>query len=1343
MSRSRWMRQVVVTCIVLLCTTSAAASAMTQDTELTVSVLNAAPHVPTLVSPTDGSQVGATPNLTASYADPEGDAGRLRFQVCGTSDCTTVAAGGDATSGLASGTDGSWTVTPPLVDGTYYWRAMAIDQYGGASPWSTARQLVVSTDTTRPTTDPSFVPGSNPGGQHVDGTRIWVNPTASGSFTLRSGAADDVAMQRVDFPNLGTGWTPTSASLTRYAPDPLEVEYSWFPDAVEPGPQSFLAWDTSSNDATGAFEVLLDRDPPAPGTLTPPTGATNALGREVSFTVGVDAKSGTAGHQLHRASAGLLADGTCGAYGPFLPVGPASPPSPWVDEDLADASCYRYQLVVHDHVGNERTVTATEELRVDRRAPSATISSTPLGPVRRDVTLAGTAADVEPPTGIATVTVTWSGPTSGTVCSDPVLDAAGGWSCPWDTSDLADGGYVLTVTAVDGAGNPATAVRYVTVDNGAPRVRLDTVSTGTGHWFDGPARTLWVNPAATGTAKLTVTAEDEGTGVSHVDFPDLGGGWTPTGGGTHTTPAPYEFSYGYSAPVTGAGTRQVVAHDLAGNSASEELLVAIDADGPGGSLTYPDAAGAAPQLTFTAGSDSGSGVASWRIERRHAEQVTADTCASTWTAYAPVGATSPVSPTTDETVQPSRCYQYQLVVADNVGNRSVHGSTAIFRTASRGVVVTPAATPSVVAEGGTTASWTVALSAAPAGPVEVVLDGGPLVTLVPSRIAFTSGDWNRPRAVVASAVDDDVDAVPDVRIVDVRHVVSGSDAAYASLPPAIHPVAVTDDDVAAVVVDVTSAQAVEAGASAVLTVRLATRPIGTVTVAAAVEPTQLADPGPLTFDTSNWNVPRTLAIAALDDPDAEGPHAALASVRATSATDTPYAGWAGSPVPIGITDDDAAELVVDASGAVRLSEADTARAATLRVRLAARPRSDVRVAVSTPGDQARTSSEQLTFTRGNWDTPQPVRVTPVDDTLAERTPHVARVRFVAGSDDAAFAAAGPRVVQLQVTDDDPARLLQRPGDGWTPVDGVLTLREAGEQSATLSIVADGDPSRDIRIEPRLGTSDDVRVVPAAAVIPAGTTRRAVRFTATAVDDDRHEEDREPVRLTWDVSTTDPLYADAAIPATRIAVVDDDRPAPAADPSPSPTGGTSDPAPPTGGPAPPGPEADQPERGDPVTPPTPRGGTEQPPGRVVGDDGVGMRAPRETTRATGVTPSRERRSRSVAARVGRFAREHPVVTTSVAAGTAAAAAAFAKPLLVGGKLLGSLGPAGSPGQLPDGLSQLRRLLRRRKNRALVSRLLRVLLRRRRDDDGAAPSSWAPTGRRDDPWLDLLDPDRNGR
>jgi hypothetical protein len=112
-------------------------------------ILDEAPTGATPARPLPGAFVRAgAPSLRASFEDPDGDSGRVRFRICTAPSGSGVACGPAVAAGLSAAvTDGgvaTWRPGRSLRDRVYYWQARAEDGFGVLSPWSATRKLVVA-----------------------------------------------------------------------------------------------------------------------------------------------------------------------------------------------------------------------------------------------------------------------------------------------------------------------------------------------------------------------------------------------------------------------------------------------------------------------------------------------------------------------------------------------------------------------------------------------------------------------------------------------------------------------------------------------------------------------------------------------------------------------------------------------------------------------------------------------------------------------------------------------------------------------------------------------------------------------------------------------------------------------------------------------------------------------------------------------------------------------------------------------------------------------------------------------------------------------------------------------
>src|SRR5205814_3886796 len=119
------------------------------NASITNNTTNVSASTPTLVSPADAVRLNtATPTLTATFSDPDSqDTGKVTFQVCSTSNCSSSLGTFDSTStSLAVNANGSAGVPAGynLASGTtYYWRAKNVDSSAAGSSFTATQSFLV------------------------------------------------------------------------------------------------------------------------------------------------------------------------------------------------------------------------------------------------------------------------------------------------------------------------------------------------------------------------------------------------------------------------------------------------------------------------------------------------------------------------------------------------------------------------------------------------------------------------------------------------------------------------------------------------------------------------------------------------------------------------------------------------------------------------------------------------------------------------------------------------------------------------------------------------------------------------------------------------------------------------------------------------------------------------------------------------------------------------------------------------------------------------------------------------------------------------------------------------
>ena len=266
-------------------------------------------------------------------------------------------------------------------------------------------------------------------------------------------------------------------------------------------------------------------------------------------------------------------------------------------------------------------------------------------------------------------------------------------------------------------------------------------------------------------------------------------------------------------------------------------------------------------------------------------------------------------------------------------------------------------------------TFTVKLATQPSDTVTVTVESGDSGVLSASAtLVFTTTTWDTPQPVAVTGVDDD-DAADNS--VTVTSTASSADGNYDGEAAEVT-VTVTDDDVLGLIVNPTEMDICEDGTGS-FGVRLATQPTADVTVSVSSGDTGVATvpATQLTFTTLTWDAVQQVTVSGVLDTDTDD-EATTITVMASGGD---YAGETAE-VAVRVMDVDVLGLVVD-PGSLNIDEDGTD---TFDVWLATQPSQTVSVTVGSGDTGAATvPSTTLVFTTLNWETPQSVTVTGVDD----------------------------------------------------------------------------------------------------------------------------------------------------------------------------------------------------------------------------------------------------------------------------------------------------------------------------------------------------------------------------
>ncbi|MFN7982694.1 MAG: hypothetical protein U0Q11_12615 [Vicinamibacterales bacterium] len=210
-------------------------------------------------------------------------------------------------------------------------------------------------------------------------------------------------------------------------------------------------------------------------------------------------------------------------------------------------------------------------------------------------------------------------------------------------------------------------------------------------------------------------------------------------------------------------------------------------------------------------------------------------------------------------------------------------------------------------------------------------------------------------------------------------------------------------------------------------------------------------PSSVTFTSGNWNTPQTVTITGVDDFLVDGAVAYSIVTAAATSSDLNYSDLNASDVSVIDTDNDAAGITVTPTSGLTTTEAGGA--ATFAVVLTSRPTANVTIGLTSSNTAEGTvSPSSMTFTSGNWNTPQTVTVTGVD-VLVDGAVAAAIVTAAATGGDLNYSGLNASDVSVTNTDNDAA------GITVTPTSGLTTTEAGGTATFTIDAHVAADVER--------------------------------------------------------------------------------------------------------------------------------------------------------------------------------------------------------------------------------------------------------------------------------------------
>ncbi|HYF00470.1 MAG TPA: LamG-like jellyroll fold domain-containing protein, partial [Planctomycetota bacterium] len=206
----------------------------------------------------------------------------------------------------------------------------------------------------------------------------------------------------------------------------------------------------------------------------------------------------------------------------------------------------------------------------------------------------------------------------------------------------------------------------------------------------------------------------------------------------------------------------------------------------------------------------------------------------------------------------------------------------------------------------------------------------------------------------------------------------------------------------------------------------------------------------LTFTSTNWNSAQTVTVTGVDDPARDGNINYTILVSIDPASDPAFTGES-TPDPACVNNDnDTPGITVTPTS---LTTAEGAAPAQFTVVLDTQPSGNVVITVASSNTpQATVAPPTLTFDGTNWNTPQPVQVTAVDDTVIDFTQSATIVLDVdaAATADADYDVLNPADVSVSVLDNE---AIPPPEEAWGNCGGNAAGTSGAGWMALLALAA--------------------------------------------------------------------------------------------------------------------------------------------------------------------------------------------------------------------------------------------------------------------------------------------------
>ncbi|MFA8450501.1 MAG: gliding motility-associated C-terminal domain-containing protein [Bacteroidales bacterium] len=336
-----------------------------------------------------------------------------------------------------------------------------------------------------------------------------------------------------------------------------------------------------------------------------------------------------------------------------------------------------------------------------------------------------------------------------------------------------------------------------------------------------------------------------------------------------------------------------------------------------------------------------------------------------------------------------------------------------------------------------------------------------------TQFTFTPDTWNIPQNLIVNGEDDN--------IIDgnIKHEITittqSLQAAFNNLT--VTPIQITniDDDKAELIFsNHQNLKTSEDGTSQTFKIALAAMPKDEVTVNLAVSNTLegTLDANTIKFSRTDWNTKKTINITGIDDDIIDG-NITHQIMFTTISSDSDFNNLKTPDLDIINEDNDIAELKISFTEALTTTESNTEKK-EFEIQLSAKPKTNVDVSFQNiDATEHSLDKNKITFTTSNWNIPQKIAISSVDDYLVDGEISYA-IKLICNSSDSDFNNLSKNL-SISNKDNDRAGVN-------TLVASKLITKEEGETKTSFNISLTAEPTEKVKINISVDDESEINVI---------------------------------------------------------------------------------------------------------------------------------------------------------------------------------------------------------------------------------------------------------------------------